>query len=144
MAVLSDRPRNFVDVHDPADTYAANLWEALTMHIFSLQLPRDYRLPSSRYACARELQGRMLPCLAGFTLGRLCHIVQLAVSQKNILGYRDGALVPYVMSKCLVKKQHAEYMMPCTPAHSATALPCADWETTRTFLKEIMDKAKRS
>merc|ERR1712159_396664 len=105
---------------------------------------KNYRLPSSRYACARELQSRKLPFLFGFTLGRLCHIVQLSISQKNILGYSDGALVPYSMSRCLVKKQHAEYMLACTPAQTEAALPCADWSTTRVCLLEIMQKAMHS
>lgn len=143
-AVLCNCKPEFIDVHDPSDTYAPSLWESFHHYITSLQSPNEYRLPSSRYACAHELQARALPFFAGLTLGSLCHIVQLAVSQKSILGYRDGALVPYAMSRCLVKKQHAESMLPCAPAHAEGVLPCADWDAVRVCLAEIMDAALHS
>lgn len=146
-AVQCSRKPNFIDVHDPEDTYAPSLWESFHRYIASLadrQSPTEYRLPSSRYACAHELQSRALPFFAGLTLGSLCHIVQLAVSQKSILGYRDGALVPYAMSRCLLKKQHAEHMLPCAPAHAEGVLPCADWDTVRSCMVEIMDEAKHN
>merc|ERR1712070_392287 len=112
-ALLRGRAPSFADVHDPScDKYAWHLWENLTAYVSTLQSPEEYCLPSSRYACARELQARQLPFLAGLTLGRLRHVVQLAVSQKGILGYRDGALVPYTMSTCFLKKQQAEVGCP--------------------------------
>merc|ERR1719191_2339002 len=144
MAVLNDRRPNFIDVHDSCDTYAPDLWEAFHQYMTSLENPKEYRLPSSRYACAHELRDRALPFFTGLTLGSLCHVVQLAVSKKNILGYSDGALVPYAMSHCLVKKQHAECMLACAPAHAEGVLPCADWGAVRACLAEIMEAALHS
>merc|ERR1712193_93264 len=102
--------------------------------------PEQYRLPASRYACAAELKERNLPFFAGLKLGSLCHIVQLSTSQKQILGYRDGALVPYQMSKCLVKKQHAELGWACTAMNNSEGqgLPFADMATVRACIAEIM------
>lgn len=140
--VLSDRPPSFVDVHDPCDIYAPSLWEAFGAYLAAQD--SEFRLPSSRYACALDLQDRRLPFLAGLTLGRLCHVVQLSISQKSLLGYRDGALVPYEASRCMIKKQHANVMLPCAPAPAVGLLPCADWVTTRSCLAEIMAAARRS
>lgn len=144
IAVLCNRRPNFIDAHEKSDAYAPCLWEAFHHYVSSLSDPNEYRLPSSRYACAHELQARALPFFEGLTLGSLCHIVQLAVSKKNILGYRDGALVPYAMSNCLIKKKHAECMLPCAPAHADGVLPCADWDTVRACLSEIMAMALHS
>lgn len=143
-ALLRNRALNVVDVHDPDDMYGPAFWEAFADYINSLENPYEYRLPSSRYACACELQGRELQFLAGLTLGRICHVVQLAISKKNILGYSNGALVPYAMSRCLIKKQHAEYGLPCAMQSAERTLPCADWGTMRNCLMEIMTEAYHS
>jgi hypothetical protein len=146
MALLCDRPANFVDVHNPSDAeYPPEVMENFGAYIASLQDPEEYRLPSSRYACALELQRRELPFFVGYSLGRICHIVQLAISQKSIFGYSDGALVPYAMSRCLLQKQHAEFMVPCVMAKSdCGALPLADWPITRVCIAEIMEIARCS
>ena len=41
-------------------------------------------------------------------INRLCHIVQLAISQKKILGYLNGSVVPYQRSQSMVKEQRLE------------------------------------
>merc|ERR1712194_450608 len=38
---------------------------------------------------------RELAFLQGHSLGQLCHIIQLAISHKSIIGHKDGHLVPY-------------------------------------------------
>merc|ERR1719235_2926418 len=116
------------------------------MYISSLQTPEEYRLPSSRYACAFELRARNLPFFTDLSLGSLCHIVQLAISHKKILGHRDGALVPYNMSKCFEKKQRADLgMAEKSPANAeASNLPFADWAAVRTCMMEIMHLAQHS
>lgn len=149
MALLCDRPSNFVDVHNPSDEeYPPQLLPAFGAYVASLadrEDPEEYRLPSSRYACARALHSCQLPFFEGYSLGRICHIVQLAISQKSIFGYRDGALVPYAMSRCLQKKQHAEYNAPVSiVAGNCSALPFADWSTTRACMAEIMEAARYS
>jgi hypothetical protein len=149
MALLCDRPSNFVDVHNPSDAeYPPHLMEAFGAYVASLadrEDPEEYRLPSSRYACACALQRCDLPFFEGYSLGRICHIVQLAISQKNIFGYRDGALVPYAMSRCLLKKQHAEFNVPVSVAEgNSSILPFADWSSTRACMAEIMEAARYS
>merc|ERR1719316_679261 len=37
--------------------------------------------------------------LRSYSHGEVCHIVQLCISQHDLLGYRGGRLVPYTMSK---------------------------------------------
>lgn len=144
-AVLTDRAPDFVDPHDPHDSYPESLWQAFSQYIASIQEmePEQYRLPASRYACAAELKERNLPFFAGLKLGSLCHIVQLSTSQKQILGYRDGALVPYSMSKCLMKKQHAE-LCSATTNPEEQGLPFADMASVRACIAEIMQMARWS
>jgi hypothetical protein len=144
---LNDHEQCFVDPHDPEDVYPEQMWNEFAAYVISQQTsePKEYRLPASRYACALELQGRTLSCFSGLTLGSLCHIVQLAISQKQILGYRDGALVPYCLSKCLVKKQHAELGWACTATKSeGQGLPFADMGAVRCCMAEIMQMARWS
>lgn len=145
-AVLTHRPPSFVDVHSACDNYGEEMWQDFVAYIDSLHSPEAYRLPSSRYACAFELRSRNLPFFAGLTLGALCHIVQLAISQKKILGHRDGSLVPYVMSKCFLKEKHAELgVAQAVSANSeASTMPFATWATVRACLMDIMNVARHS
>eukprot|EP00746_Dinoflagellata_sp_MGD_P167488 gnl/MRDRNA2_/MRDRNA2_98154_c0_seq1.p1 gnl/MRDRNA2_/MRDRNA2_98154_c0~~gnl/MRDRNA2_/MRDRNA2_98154_c0_seq1.p1 ORF type:complete len:628 (-),score=108.08 gnl/MRDRNA2_/MRDRNA2_98154_c0_seq1:338-2128(-) len=146
-AVIDDDVQCFVDPHDPEDVHPEQLWREFTAYVVSLQAsaPSEYRLPASRYACALELHSRNLSCFKGLTLGSLCHIVQLAISQKQILGYRDGALVPYQLSKCLIKKQHAELGWACSATKSEMpGLPFADMDAVRSCMAEIMQMARWS
>merc|ERR1712134_62141 len=49
------------------------------------------------------------------------------------------------MSRCLQKKQHAEYNAPVSiVAGNCSALPFADWSTTRACMAEIMEAARYS
>lgn len=65
-------------------------------------------LPGGRYACAKVLVSRHIPCLEGRSLGQVCHIVQLAISDKKILGYDGCSLVPYAHSRSKLKDRCAE------------------------------------
>eukprot|EP00746_Dinoflagellata_sp_MGD_P124502 gnl/MRDRNA2_/MRDRNA2_59106_c0_seq1.p1 gnl/MRDRNA2_/MRDRNA2_59106_c0~~gnl/MRDRNA2_/MRDRNA2_59106_c0_seq1.p1 ORF type:complete len:718 (-),score=126.31 gnl/MRDRNA2_/MRDRNA2_59106_c0_seq1:277-2352(-) len=145
-AVLSHRPPSFVDVHSPCDRYGEEMWQAFIAYISTMHSPSEYHLPSSRYACAFELRARNLPFFAGLSLGSLCHIVQLAISQKKILGHRDGSLVPYTMSKCFEKEKHAVLGVAqvVSPNSEAANLPFADWAAVRACLMEIMSLARHS
>lgn len=49
---------------------------------------------SFRYAMARLLQRQNLPFLAGFSLGRLCRVVQLAFLKGFLVFEKDGLLPP--------------------------------------------------
>jgi hypothetical protein len=69
----------------------------------------------------------------------VCHIVQLGISQKKLLGYLHGAVVPYGRSQSRLKDQCAVHQMACS-GEGAVAGDLADWETMRTFLREIMSR----
>ncbi|CAE8623667.1 unnamed protein product [Polarella glacialis] len=99
-------------------------------------------LPGGRYACAQVLVARRLPFLRNRTLGQICHIVQLAISQKKVLGYLNGSVVPYGKSQSMVKELCASTQMPCSgPGRDASGLQLADWTTAKQCLQEILSTA---
>merc|ERR1719463_671464 len=105
-------------------------------------------LPGGRYSCAQALQSRNLLFMQGRSLGQVCHIVQLAISQKRLLGYLNGAVVPYAHSRSKEKQQCAEQNAPCIVASQDLAaginigkneaMPMATWETARDYLRKIL------
>lgn len=104
---VKDRAPIFVDATDPQDWYPQDLWLKFGGYLDNLAAAADNaqaKLPGGRYACAQELQGRQLPFFQDRSLGEICHIVQLGISQKRLLGYMDGGLVPYQLSA--TKKKH--------------------------------------
>jgi len=140
-ALLTGRLRDFVDVSSPSDDYPPNLWAAAAAYFESLQGP-EMLLPGGRYACAQVLIQRQLPFLAGRSLGAVCHIVQLAVSQKRILGYLEGNMVPFGRSVDFIKEQCAVYQQPVSFAKKAVPeMPLASWEEARICLWEILCSA---
>lgn len=142
-ALLMDRPPDFVDIYSSSDTYPEALWRAFAVY---LSTPgdraggADVTLPGGRYLCAQALMGLRLPFLAGCSFGQTCHIVQLAISQRNLLGYLDGGVVPYARSGCLVKSLCAARQRPCVHKDS-DALDVADWDVARTCLVDILQVA---
>jgi len=84
-------------------------------------------LPGGRYSCARALIQRGLSCLGGYSLGKACHIVQLSISRKKILGYLNGTLVPYSESQSMVKERHAISQRPCSGSVQSK-IPVATWD----------------
>jgi len=92
---------------------------------------------------------RNLGFLAGFSLGKVCHLVQLAISKHKTLGYCNGAVVPYSRSQSKVKEDCAVYGQPCqssadtlgaVPA-GVPALSLATWEVARKCLQEVLESA---
>lgn len=130
--LLRHRHASFVDVYSPADIYPAELWQEAQRYLESLS-DTEMVLPGGRYSCAQTLRARHLSFLAGRTLGEVCHIVQLAISQKKLLGYLRGAVVPYGRSQSMVKDRCAQLQSP----ESVSSSGLADWETMRLFLREI-------
>mmetsp|Transcript_32753 Transcript_32753/g.59175 ORF Transcript_32753/g.59175 Transcript_32753/m.59175 type:complete len:566 (-) Transcript_32753:462-2159(-) len=98
--------QNFVDIYSAQDPYSSEMWSGLQAYCES-SCGQEMSLPGGRYACAQALSALGLPCLAGYSLGRMCHIVQLAITQKKILGYMNGAVVTYSKSQSKVKEQLA-------------------------------------
>lgn len=129
-------PAAFVDVCSAADPYPEDLWASLAQYLGSLA-EEDGTLPGGRYACAQELVARELPCMRGLSLGQVCHIVQLAISKRKLLGYLEGAVVPYARSQSMMKEQCASKQQTC-PGKSACPWPIATWDAVRACMREIL------
>jgi len=138
-ALLIGRPANFVDVCDSRDHYASELWTAASAYFSSLN-QEEGTLPGGRYACAQLLVSRGVPFLQHRSLGEVCHIVQLAVSQKKILGYLEGNMVPYEHSEEYVKERCAAWRQPVGGVDrlSSSQLRLATWVDVRSCLREIL------
>lgn len=137
--LLRNRQPSFIDVYSPQDIYPPELWQAASLYFEGVD-DANMMLPGGRYSCAQTLMARGLPFLYGRTLGQVCHIVQLAISQKKLLGYLNGAVVPYGRSQSKVKERCAEKQKPCASAARGTGSSgLADWEAVVKGLKEILD-----
>eukprot|EP00448_Togula_jolla_P012657 CAMPEP_0170617044 /NCGR_PEP_ID=MMETSP0224-20130122/26196_1 /TAXON_ID=285029 /ORGANISM="Togula jolla, Strain CCCM 725" /LENGTH=435 /DNA_ID=CAMNT_0010942887 /DNA_START=45 /DNA_END=1352 /DNA_ORIENTATION=- len=143
--LLRGREANFVDVLSPIDVYPPELWDQMAQ-FFESPEGAAMEMPGGRYACAKVLMDLDLPFLDGYSLGQVSHITQLAIRQKNILGYSSystGAIVPYVRSAALVKSTCAD--MRCSVASTSAAnqpqLPVASWEQARLSVQEILMKS---
>mmetsp|Transcript_42907 Transcript_42907/g.91434 ORF Transcript_42907/g.91434 Transcript_42907/m.91434 type:complete len:735 (-) Transcript_42907:62-2266(-) len=135
-ALFRGRAADFVDVYSPQDRYPAELWREAGVYFEGLH-DAEMVLPGGRYSCAQALASRNLLFLANRTLGEVCHIVQLAISQKKLLGYLNGAVVPYSRSQSMVKERCAERQRPCTSAARGSGR-LASWEAVRSSLQEIL------
>jgi len=134
-AQITGHPATFVDVYSPVDLYPPDLWWQAEVYFKSLS-GKDMVLPGGRYACAQLLQLRGLSFLKGRSLGQVCHIVQLCISQKKLLGYLNGSIVPYDHSQSMVKEACAERCRPCTS--SARGKTVATWDMLYSCLQEII------
>lgn len=137
---LLDQPAIFVDVCSPIDPYPQSLWTAASAYFNGLR-GNEILLPGGRYACAYALAVRGLSWLSALSLGEICHVVQLAVSQRKLLGYIDGNMVPYNHSEESVKEHCAVYQRPfCNPTKKLvnTPFPVATWEEARACLSAIL------
>mmetsp|Transcript_138780 Transcript_138780/g.442636 ORF Transcript_138780/g.442636 Transcript_138780/m.442636 type:complete len:627 (-) Transcript_138780:222-2102(-) len=135
-ALLAGRPESFIDVYSPTDMYPDTLWQAVAAY-FSGLTDSSMVLPGGRYSCAQVLIQRGLPFLSGYSLGQVCHIVQLAISQKKLLGYLNGTVVPYARSQSMVKDRHAVCQQPCAGSVRARSV-VASWDTLRQSLAELI------
>jgi hypothetical protein len=97
-------------------------------------------LPGGRYACAQELIRRGLPFFGSYCFGQVCHIVQLAISQRKLLGYLDGAVVPYARSQSMLKEHCAAQNQNC-PGKSVCPWPTATWDMVRACMREILSSS---
>merc|ERR1719189_816465 len=114
------------------------LWHDLATYFNSLD-GADMVLPGGRYSCAQVLVQRRLPCLAICSLGQVCHIVQLAISQKKLLGYLNGMVVPYSRSLSMVKEQSARCQRPCAnTARRSKSAAFATWDMMRPCMEQLL------
>lgn len=130
---LAGAPAGFVDIYDTHDDYDEELWSELAAWLENCD--DEISAPGGRYVYAQELMSRNLQFLAGYTLGYVSHIVQLGMTQRRLLGYRNGAIVPYAASQTMMKQQCAENQQSCR----RTKLRTATWEILRTCLRELLD-----
>lgn len=139
-ALLVGRLPCFVDVYSPQDAYPERMWfdAALYFELLGSLGQEERSLPGGRYSCAQSLAARNLPFLQGFSLGQICHIVQLAISQRKLLGYHNGTVVPYASSQSKVKERCAERNKPCaSTSRGMGPWPLATWDMVRGCLREI-------
>lgn len=130
---LAGQPDTFLDACSPEDSYPEGFWVAFASYLETVKWD-DMWLPGGRYACARELASRQLSFLQCFSLGQVCQIVQIATSQRRLLGYKDGWLVPYEQSEGWVKEQCA-----CAQASTGQEVyPVVSWQEAPAFLQSLL------
>lgn len=133
-ALLLGVEERFVDVHSSEDDFGEEIWCKAEAHFQEI----TEALPGGRYSCARALAAMRLPFLAGLSLGRVCRFVQLAISQRKLLGYEHGCLVPYHQSRDRRKEQCAQFQRPCESATAAQSMPLASLATARSALAALL------
>jgi len=138
--LLKNREPTFVDVYSTVDAYPASLWTGIKNFLRQLD-ERGESLPGGRYSCARALLDSGLPSLQGCSLGEVCHIVQLAMSEKKLLGYLDGTIAPYERSNSMVKDTAAELCM--GSSNSSQQIPLATWASARSCMVDVLESAVR-
>lgn len=144
-ASLVDREPDFVDFYSIEDPFSAEFWlEAESYFDNILETTGGGRLPGGRYASACELKRRDPEFLAALSLGQICHVMQLAMNQRSLLGHCKGAIVPYKYSRTMMQRRCAEEKRPFqveAPENGITqdkAVKFADWDFAQECLKEIM------
>jgi hypothetical protein len=81
-----------------------------------------------------------LPFFENFSAGQICHVVQLAIAQRKLLGYLNGDVVPYERSQSRIKDNCAVWQQPCG-SRSPLALKLATWDSARSCLIDILETA---
>lgn len=137
--LLMDREPTFVDVYSIVDTYPASLWTGIRHYLRQLD-EQGGSLPGGRYSCARALLDAGLPFLRKCSLGEVCHIVQLAMSEKKLLGYLDGTIAPYERSNSMMKDTAAEQ---CRGSSTSQQIPLASWASARSCMVDVLESALR-
>mmetsp|Transcript_37582 Transcript_37582/g.82465 ORF Transcript_37582/g.82465 Transcript_37582/m.82465 type:complete len:704 (-) Transcript_37582:83-2194(-) len=139
-ALLVGCPEVFVDIYSPCDVYTDKFWNAAIAYFQC----SDMAVQGGRYSFARALLGAHLPFLAGLSLGRICHITQLAL-QRKILGYSLGAIVPFRHSDGRsTLAQRSRHCVARAGTDPSFGLPVATQEMARAILRRILDSALRS
>jgi len=102
--LLRERERNFVDQQSREDPYSEELWEVFKQACGQL---RGSPACTSAFSLAWDLRMR-IPELDTVLLGKVCHMVHLAVHVRLILGYCDGHLVEYAESSDAHRRQRVQ------------------------------------
>lgn len=155
--MLRDPPssfRYFVDHLSPEDPYPNELWlkikafveQQLCVRIKAFlekAAPDPYAgWPKCRYDFAKWMRSR-LDCLSTYSLGHVCHIVQLCISKKEFLGYHSGSLVPYYLSDAYKRKASTSQSIPSqiSPSERDSCMSCAQsWEQAGELIARLVDQ----
>jgi len=144
-ALLLSRPAIFIDVYSDNDVYPEEMWSSMEVYLRNLaEGDEEHRtLPRGRYASAQALVARDLQFLSGRSVGEVCHIVQVALSKRKLLGYIEGGIVPYACSTSMVKSRCAQHRCPVPGVQGGVpqqrqGLAVADWGAAREKLREIL------
>jgi len=135
--LLRGCPKNFVDVHSAQDDYPEELWREMTKYFSNLD--HSVRLSGGRLACAQQLVREKLRFIKGYSLGRVCHILQLAITHRRILGYSRGKLVPYARSDQKVKEGGLEPKPPSE--RTSSEMEFVTWDRLRECLSCLFQTA---
>jgi len=81
--------KGWVDIDASDDPYPDTMWKE-----FKSFLDGGDNFAGGRYGMARELAGRNLSFFAPYSLGEVCHIVQLAIQSRKIIVYHKKMLKP--------------------------------------------------
>lgn len=102
VGVDTRKPPFYVDPMDPSDPFPESVWAAFNREVGRATLAHQ-SWSGGRLGCATTIKAR-LEELESFSLGRVQHLVQLAVKRK-ILGYQGGQLAPYIFCEEARKKR---------------------------------------
>lgn len=144
--LLVDREEDFVEVYSQNDgVYGDEMWAAAAEYFATLgEEGGPEILPGGRYASAVELKSRSRPFLEGRSLGEVCHIVQLAVSKRHLLGHDKGRLVAYRNSKAHLQRVAAEKALAEEEQEipeEDRGLPSVTWEAAVSNVKVLLQEA---
>jgi hypothetical protein len=129
----------FIEPSDPNDPYDAVMWRKFGEYLNNLQRHPElgsFVFSRGRYGMACELQRRNLDFLCSphkYSLGQLCHIVQLGITKRNLICYENNELKP--VSAC-VTMTRALLGEPQTPAHEND---CPHVESVVEFINMLKD-----
>jgi len=87
--------KGWVDSDSPNDPYDEVMWTELAKF-----LDGEHTFAGGRYGMARELIQRNLAFLAEYSLGEVCHIVQLAIQHRRLIVYHRKMLKPIQTVLC--------------------------------------------
>ena len=94
--LLPNRAASFVDPSDRNDPFPSEVWAAVGAEVGRMEAAGlRGGWSGGRFGCATVL--RHLPALAGYSLGEVQHLVQLALRRK-LVGYAGGKVMPYSLS----------------------------------------------
>lgn len=131
---LANVPDDFVDADCPEDPYPQETWSAFLHEVAEkekeLAAGKSQGIAKSRFEFARWMKGRLAQRLGEKdrpVLGELCHMVQIAIRQRQLLDYCDGWILPKdsadVPRKCSASNVSSPKQPPLPVGNSSVALP---------------------